>query len=97
MSASSRRFLRRCVVCGSMKEKSELRRVVVTAGGEVMYDPSFRADGRGAYVCAAGACRESGRLKKSLERSLRCRITDSGMEDIIRGLCQVSVKADMED
>ena len=42
---------RKCIVCGEMKEKHELIRVVRTASGEISVDVGGKANGRGCYVC----------------------------------------------
>lgn len=53
---------RMCVACREMKEKRELVRVVKNAAGEIAIDFSFKAAGRGAYVCKSAAC--AARMKK---------------------------------
>lgn len=66
---------RTCINCGKKAGKRELFRIVRTPEGEVAFDCSGNAAGRGAYVCSekclAGAI-ESGRLS----RALRTKITD---------------------
>ena len=48
--------LRMCIVCRQMKQKQELVRVVKNKEGEVFIDPTFKANGRGAYVCKDQQC-----------------------------------------
>ena len=43
--------MRTCVVCREKRPKRELLRIVRTPEGEVIADPTGRANGRGAYVC----------------------------------------------
>lgn len=53
---------RMCVACREMKDKRELLRVVKNAPGEIGIDFSFKAAGRGAYVCKNAGCVK--RMKK---------------------------------
>lgn len=48
--------LRMCVVCRNMKDKHELIRVVKNKDGDVFIDNTFKANGRGAYVCKDAEC-----------------------------------------
>ena len=63
---------RMCAYCRSMKDKSELFRVVHIKGTEPYIDFTFKAQGRGAYVCKNKDCVEGAFKKHSLERSLSC-------------------------
>jgi hypothetical protein len=45
-------------------------RIVRTPGGEVVLDPTGRQSGRGAYLCADGACWQTALKRKSIERAL---------------------------
>ena len=47
---------RMCIACREMKPKSEMTRVVKNADGEIFSDPTGKAAGRGAYICANPAC-----------------------------------------
>lgn len=64
--------LRTCVVCRQTSAKKTLLRVVRApqAEGGVAPDPTGRANGRGAYVCAAIDCIEKAVKQKRFERSL---------------------------
>ena len=48
--------LRMCIVCRQMKPKQELVRVVKNKDGEIFIDTTFKANGRGAYVCKDQQC-----------------------------------------
>jgi predicted RNA-binding protein YlxR (DUF448 family) len=66
-----RRFpTRTCVACRTERQKRDLVRVVRTPGGELIMDETGRANGRGAYLCADGACWSAALKKKSIERAL---------------------------
>ena len=61
---------RTCAVCRSTYAKAEMRRVVRGADGTVAWDPSGRAAGRGAYLCADRSCQEPPRMTVALARAL---------------------------
>ena len=62
--------LRTCVACRTTRPKRELVRIVRAPGGEVMIDTTGRAAGRGAYLCADGACWPQALKKSAIERAL---------------------------
>ncbi len=57
--------MRMCIACREMKPKAEMTRVVKNAEDEIFPDPTGKAPGRGAYVCANGDC-----LKKVVSKKL---------------------------
>ena len=61
---------RTCVACRTERPKRELVRIVRTPAGALELDPSGRLAGRGAYLCADGACWSSALKKHALERAL---------------------------
>lgn len=64
---------RMCVVCRQTSEKKTLLRVVrrpEKEGGGVAVDPSGKANGRGAYVCASIECIDKSIKQKRFARSL---------------------------
>jgi predicted RNA-binding protein YlxR (DUF448 family) len=71
MTARSRPIPQRtCVACRTTRDKRELVRVVRAPDGSVSFDASGRAAGRGAYLCADGACWATAIKKSSIERAL---------------------------
>ena len=64
--------IRMCVVCRETSVKRSLLRVVRTSGEDpkVVFDPTGKANGRGAYVCAVKDCIEKAVKQKRFERSL---------------------------
>jgi len=58
------------VACRTARQKRELLRVVRTPAGEVVVDPTGKAPGRGAYVCADPACQHGERTRGALRRAL---------------------------
>lgn len=67
---AKREPLRMCVVCRSMKPKSELFRVTTTEDGP-QWDRTGRAQGRGAYLCREASCLDKAQKQKSLERHIK--------------------------
>lgn len=71
MATPARRFPQRtCVACRTERQKRDLVRIVRQPSGEVVLDASGRINGRGAYLCADGACWSTALRKSSLERAL---------------------------
>jgi len=73
---------RSCVGCNTVRPKSELIRIIRTAEGEILYDPTGRMNGRGAYLCNDTACLDKAVKRRSLERSLKSEISDEIIEKI---------------
>lgn len=58
------------MVCRTSREKRDLLRIVRAPDGAVSFDPSGRANGRGAYVCRDAACIQGATGKGTLGRAL---------------------------
>lgn len=82
MAAAKKKPERMCVVCRQMKEKNLLLRVVKTPEGEVLYDPTGKMPGRGAYICASKECFANLRKAKGFEKAFRCGIPASILDEI---------------
>lgn len=65
-----------------MRKKSSLLRVVKTADGSILYDPTGKAAGRGAYICASRECFSRLPKTKGFERAFKCVIPDSVFEAV---------------
>lgn len=68
--AERKQPLRTCVACRTTRPKRELVRIVRAPDGSVTIDPSGRASGRGAYLCADGTCWPQAIKKSAIERAL---------------------------
>ena len=82
---------RKCVGCGSLKEKREMIRVIKTPEDEVVLDATGRKNGRGAYICMNPECLRAARKSKGLERSLKISIPEKvydGLEKEMSSLAQ---------
>jgi len=62
---------RTCVACRTARHKRELVRVVRRPDGTLVLDPTGRAAGRGAYLCADTACWELAARRGALEHALK--------------------------
>lgn len=62
---------RTCVGCRATAAKRELVRIVRTPAGSVEPDPTGRANGRGAYLCARRSCWDEALKRDRLARALR--------------------------
>jgi predicted RNA-binding protein YlxR (DUF448 family) len=75
---------RSCIACGVVKPKRELVRLVKVPGGGVEVDPSGRKAGRGAYLCPAADCWQSGLEKRRLDYVLRTSLSEENRQQLIR-------------
>ena len=69
--------MRKCVVTGERFEKRDLLRIVKTPEGQVIVDPTGKANGRGAYVSKNPEVILKAQKSKVLERHLEVPIDDS--------------------
>lgn len=76
---------RSCIVCRKSDSKSDFLRVVRTPEGEVKFDPSGRANGRGAYVCSV-ACFEKAVSSQRFASALRVKLSKEDYERISQQL-----------
>jgi predicted RNA-binding protein YlxR (DUF448 family) len=77
---------RTCVGCGEESPKRELMRVIRTPEGGVRYDPTGRANGRGAYVCRCIDCVRLARKKKAFSKALKAQVEDD-VYDMLETIC----------
>lgn len=77
--AERKQVLRKCLGCDEMLGKKGLLRVVRTKNDEntqISLDLTGKKSGRGAYICKDAECFKMAQKKKSLERSLKCKIPE---------------------
>lgn len=79
-ATQSKQRIRTCVSCGAKQGKTTLMRIVRTADG-VIFDPSGRLAGRGAYVCNID-CLRTAYTKGGLNRALKMKVCDKDFERI---------------
>ena len=63
--------VRTCTGCATSSDKRGFVRVVRTPEGHVEIDPTNKANGRGAYLCADPDCFEMARKRRRLDSALR--------------------------
>ena len=76
--------LRTCVACRKVKAKGELIRLVIASDKAVEVDIDGKKARRGAYLCQAQECWETGIKGGRLEHSLRVTLTQDNREQLIR-------------
>ena len=78
---------RSCVSCRTVRDKKDLLRVVVTRDGNVVYDPTGKLSGRGAYLCRDEKCITT-ELKKAakLSKGLKKPLTEDEIKELARSL-----------
>ena len=72
MAATPKKIPQRtCVACRAKRDKKDLMRIVLTPDGEIKYDPTGRAAGRGSYLCKSEEClKQAAKLAKGLRHPL---------------------------
>jgi predicted RNA-binding protein YlxR (DUF448 family) len=80
---------RTCVACRTVKDKRELIRVVRTPTGEIILDPTGKANGRGAYLCRNANCWDAGLQKGRLDRALKVTVSPEMLVKLQAELLQV--------
>lgn len=75
---------RTCLACRQVKAKRELIRLVRISSGNVEVDTKGKKAGRGAYLCQAQDCWETGIKGGRLEYSLKTKLTQDKREQLIR-------------
>ncbi|HEX9093738.1 MAG TPA: YlxR family protein [Coriobacteriia bacterium] len=68
--------IRTCTGCGATSDKREIVRFVRLPDGSVELDETGKANGRGAYVCAALECFEAAVRKRRLGPALRVNLKE---------------------
>lgn len=84
MSTSQHRPQRTCVACRQARAKRDLIRIVRIPDGRVEVDTGGKKAGRGAYLCPAEECWETGLKGNRLEHALRTSLTPDNREQLIR-------------
>ena len=74
--------LRMCISCREMKDKKELIRIVKNKENEIFVDSTFKANGRGAYLCNNLECFDKCIKSKALSRTFKGEIKPEVIETI---------------
>ncbi|MBQ7712461.1 MAG: YlxR family protein [Clostridia bacterium] len=73
---------RMCVACRRLFDKRDLLRVVRSPEGEVFFDPSGKAAGRGAYLCKDPECLKKAVKTKVLNKLFKAEISDEAYQKL---------------
>ena len=65
---------RLCVGCRQLHPKDALLRIVRSSDGTVIYDPTGKSPGRGAYLCPSAECLRLARKQGGLSWSFKGRV-----------------------
>ncbi len=76
--------VRTCVACRKEAGKGGLVRVVRRPDGNAEVDRTGHAPGRGAYVHSDGACIETARKRRALERSLKASVEPGVWAELLK-------------
>ena len=68
---------RMCAVCRSMKEKSELLRIVKNKDGDIFIDNTFKQNGRGLYLCKNKDCLAKAIKTKVINKAFKMQVPDA--------------------
>ncbi|MBR2023441.1 MAG: YlxR family protein [Clostridia bacterium] len=75
--------LRMCIACRQMKPKKEMSRVTRNAEGEIFFDPTGKASGRGAYICGDEQCLKLLQDKKLLNKAF-AQMVDAKVYEVVK-------------
>jgi hypothetical protein len=78
--------MRKCVVTQERFEKKQLLRVVRTPEGEVIYDKTGKANGRGVYLSKSVEVIEKARKTDILKKHLEAPIPEVIYEDLLKAV-----------
>ena len=73
---------RKCIACNERSDKKALIRIVRNKDGEIFFDPTLKANGRGAYICIEMACLEKAIKTKALNRAFKTEISQEVYEKL---------------
>ncbi len=74
---------RMCVSCKKMKDKRSLIRIVKN-NEEIRFDDTFKAAGRGAYVCGDAACIDRVCKYKLLNKAFKCDVPPEIYSELVK-------------
>ena len=75
--------LRKCIICQNQFDKKDLIRIVKNKDEQIFIDKTFKANGRGAYVCHNDECIQKLIKARGLDRAFKCKVDSKVYDDII--------------
>ncbi len=73
---------RMCIACRVMKDKKDLFRIVKNKEGSINLDCTFKAQGRGAYICKDIECINKCIKSKALNKAFKCEVSVEILENL---------------
>ena len=77
---------RKCVGCGTSKNKSDLIRVVRSPDNEISIDLKGKKSGRGAYICKNEECLKKAVKGKKFDRSFEIKVSEEILGELLKQL-----------
>lgn len=77
MAGQKHKPQRTCIVCRTVKDKRDLIRIVRTPEGDIIVDPTGKANGRGAYICRQVQCYTQGLKTDRLAQVLKTTLSQN--------------------
>ena len=77
---------RKCIACQDRDSKKELKRKVKNKEGKIFLDPTWRANGRGAYVCKSSECLKKAIKSKALNKAFKIDVPDEVYDNLLMEL-----------
>ena len=74
---------RKCVGCGTIKNKNEFIRVVRSPEDEISIDEKGKKSGRGAYLCKDPECLKKAVKSKRLDRAFKIKVSEEIFEELV--------------
>lgn len=87
---------RTCIGCRQTRDKRELLRIVRTPTGEILFDPTGKKSGRGAYVCRDESCLSRALQSRTLASALKVEIDNETIKNLQETLRSLLVDGDGE-
>ena len=72
--------LRMCIACRGLFDKKDLQRIVRTPEGDVLFDPTGKAAGRGAYLCSDPECLKKLVKNRLLNKSFKTQVSQEAYD-----------------
>lgn len=73
---------RKCIVCGELKDKNDLLRIVKNKEEGILIDERGKINGRGAYVCKSESCIKGLKKSNKLNQAFKMKIDDDIYEEL---------------
>lgn len=88
---------RTCIGCRQVRAKRDMLRIVRTPEGEILFDPTGKRSGRGAYLCPSEACLSAALTTRALAGALKTEIDPATVAELTSALQELIVDAGRDD